>query len=159
MHQLYLNGYKREFKEYISKHKDSSSFSKITINPSELYTNSKNIIWEDECKEVIYEGVLYDVICVNGKGLTVELTVVSDNEEAKLKKQFASLYDLGSSQTTKGPFDLLKCFFALKYLATNSEFSFCNCIFSCNDYVSSQSVYFNSATISLDTPPPQFFAA
>ena len=61
LHQLYLKSYKKDFKAYISKYKEQSAFSTITINPSELYANSKTITWEDEFKEVIYNGVLYDV--------------------------------------------------------------------------------------------------
>jgi hypothetical protein len=158
LHQLYLRGYKKEFKSYMFKHKEQSSFSTITVNPSEVYTNSSNIIWEDEYKEVVYKGILYDVISIKGKGLTVELTIVSDYQEMELKKEFASLFDISSNQKTKGPFDLLKNFFALKYLAANSDFSFSNSVFSFDNLASFKGIQFNSPVINLDTPPPQFFA-
>jgi hypothetical protein len=158
LHQLYLKSYKKEFKAYISKYKQRSAFSTITINPSELYINSANIIWEDEYKEVIYNGVLYDVVSVKGKGLTIVLTVVSDHQEMELKKEFASLFDVSSNQKTKGPFDLLKNFMALKYLAANSDFCFNNCVFSLDNLASFKSIQINSPVINLDTPPPQFFA-
>jgi hypothetical protein len=158
LHQIYLKGYKKEFKAYISKQKTKSDFSTITINPSELYTNSTRIIWEDEFKEVVYKGVLYDVVCIKGKGLTVELTVVSDYQEMELKREFASLYDISSQEKTKGPFDLLKNFFALKYLVASSDIYFNNCVFSIGKIVSFQTVQINSIVINLETPPPQFFA-
>ncbi len=158
LHQLYLKSYKKEFKSYIQTHKEQSAFSTITITPSELYTNSANIIWEDEFKEVVYKGVLYDVVNAKGKGLTVELTVVSDHQEMKLKKEFASFYDVNSSEKTKGPFDLLKNFMALKYLAANSDFCFDNCVFSLDNLASFKSIQINSPVINLDTPPPKFFA-
>lgn len=158
LHQLYLKNYKKEFNACISKYKEQSAFSTITITPSELYTNSANIIWEDEYKEVVYKGVLYDVVNVKGKGLTVELTAVSDHQEMKLKNEFASLYDVNSTERTKGPFDLLKNFMALKYLAANSDFGFCNCVFSLDNLASFKSIQINSPVINLDTPPPQFFA-
>lgn len=158
LHQVYLKSYKKEFKAYISKHKEQSAFSTITINPSELYINSDKIVWEDEYKEVVYKGVLYDVVSIKGKGLKVELTVVSDHQEMELKKEFASLYDVSSNEKTKGPFDLLKTFFALKYLAANSDFSFSNCVFSLDNLASFKNTQINSPVINLDTPPPQFFA-
>ena len=158
LHQLYLKNYKKEFKSYIKTHKEQSAFSTITINPSELYTNSANIIWEDEYKEVVYRGVLYDVINVKGNGLTVELTLVSDDQEMNLKKEFASLYDVNTTEKTKSPFNLLKNFFTLKYLAACSDFEFNNVVFSLNNLVSFQTIDINTITINIDTPPPQFFA-
>lgn len=159
LHQLYLKNYKKEFKSYIKTHKEQSAFSTITIYPSELYKNSANIIWEDEYKEVVYKGVLYDVVSVKGKGLTVELTVVSDHQEMELKKEFASLYDVNTAEKTKGPFNLLKNFFALKYLAPCSDFSFHNVVFSLGNLVSFQTIKIKSAIICLETPPPQSFAS
>lgn len=158
LHQLYLKSYKKEFKSYIKTHKTTTAFSIITIYPSELYTNSANIIWEDEHKEVVYKGILYDVVKINGKGLTVELTVVSDDQEMEIKKQFASLYDVNSNQKTKSPFDLLKNFFALKYLVNHSDFCFSNSFFNFKNLVSFQAIKINLITINLETPPPQFFA-
>ncbi len=158
LHQLYLKSYKKEFKAYISKYKEQSAFSTITINPSELYSNSKHIIWEDEYKEVVYKGILYDVVSIKGKGLTVELTVVSDHQEMQLKKEFASLYDVSSNQKTKEPFNLLKTFFALKYLATHSDISFNNSSSIFKIFGLFQNIQINSIVINLETPPPQFFA-
>ena len=158
LHQIYLKGYKKEFKAFISKQKTKSDFSTITINPSQLYTNSENVVWEDEFKEVVYKGVLYDVVSINGKGLTVELSVVSDHQEMELKKQFASLYDVSSQEKTKGPFDLLKNFFALKFLAANSDIYFNNVVFSVGNLMIFQVFQITSTVISLETPPPQFFA-
>ena len=159
IHQIYLRGYKKEFKTYISKHKLQSTFSTIRINPSELYINSTNIIWEDECKEIVYKGVLYDVVCVDGKGLTVELTVVSDHQEMTLKREFASVYDVNSQEKTKGPFDLLKNFFALKYLATYSNFEFNNVIFSLDNLASLHTIQIKSTIIFSETPPPRPFSS
>ena len=157
MYQLYLKSYKKEFKAFISKYKEQSAFSTITTYPSELYTNSANIIWEDEYKEVVYKDVLYDVVSIKGKGLTVELTVVSDHQEMKIKKEFASLYDVSSNEKTKGPFNLLKNFFALKYLAAYSDISFNNSVLSLSNLVPFQTIQINSIVINSETPPPQFF--
>ncbi len=158
LHQAYLKSYKKEFKEYLKTNKQNTNFSTITIFPSELYTNSKRIEWEDEFKEVVYQGTLYDVVKVSGKGLVVELTVVSDHQEMKLKKQFAEEYDLNSKSPTKNPFELLKSFFSLKYLANNCDFSFDNSVLCFDKYVSFQKLQINLVVINFDTPPPQFFA-
>lgn len=159
LHQLYLKSYKREFKAYVSNHKEQKAFSTITINPSELYSNSTKIIWEDEYKEVVYKGILYDVVKVNGKGLTVELIVVSDQQEMELKKHFAMMYDVNTREKTKGPFDLLKNFLALKYIASCPDINFSNIVFSVDNLYLAYSFQINSTIIYLETPPPQFFAA
>lgn len=156
LHKSYLKAYKKEFKSFIFNNKKKVNYSTISINPSELYTNSKKITWEDENKEVIYKGVLYDIVCMKTIGVKVELTVVSDEQEMNLKKQFAYLFDIDSNKTTKDPFNLLKSFFALKYIATlsstninNSEFilnqSHIYCVFKISKGFSSQT-----------NPPPNF---
>ena len=156
MHKLYLKSYKKEFKSYILKHKEQSVFSTISITPSELYTNSNRIIWEDEYKEVVYKGILYDVVSVKSKGVTVELMVVSDHQEMQLKKEFASLYDISSSQKTKGPFDLLKNFFALKYIVSNTELEFKNPMVCNNNSFQTQLFQIVTRTIHAESPPPDF---
>lgn len=157
LHQLYLKNYKKEFKSYIKTHKEQSAFSIITINPSELYANSANVIWEDEYKEVVYKGVLYDVVSVKGKGLTVELTVVSDHQEMKLKKEFASLYDVNTTEKTKGPFDLLKNFFALKFLLNHTEIDFLLHILDRATLSDNQLFLLVKIFIHQETPPPNPF--
>lgn len=156
IHKSYLKSYKKEFKSFVFENKTQSNYSVININPSELYTNSKTIIWEDENKEVVYKGVLYDIVCIKIIGVRVELTVVSDEQEMELKKQFASLYDINSRDTTKKPFDLLKNFFALKYVTVktmlnlkNSE-SFLKTIYTYPSFQISQGFTFQIS------PPPDF---
>ena len=156
LHKSYLKSYKKEFKSFVLKNKKKAYYSAISINPSELYTNSKTIIWEDENKEVIYKGVLFDIVCVKTIGVKVELTVVSDEQEMKLKKQFASLFDIDSNKATKDPFDLLKSFFALKYISTSYSANICNSELILNQThiysVFKISKGFNSQT----NPPPNF---
>lgn len=156
LYKSYLKSYKKEFKSFVLNNKKKANYSTICINPSELYTNSKTIIWEDENKEVIYQGVLYDIVCVKTTGAKVELIVVSDEQEMKLKKQFASLFDIDSNETTKDPFNLLKSFFALKYIATSI-------ITNINyfEFVSDKTYIYNVFKISKGfnsqtNPPPDF---
>lgn len=156
MHKCYLKSYKKEFKSFVFETKKKSNYTTIKINPGELFINSSTLIWEDENKEVVYKGVLYDIVCIKNIGVKVELTVVSDEQEMELKKQFASLFDIDTNKTTKGPFNLLKCFFALKYIAT----SFSANINSSEFIINKTHIYcvfkiskgFNSQT----NPPPNF---
>ncbi len=156
LHQLYLKSYKKEFKTYISKYKEQAAFSTITICPSELYTNSANITWEDENKEVVYKNILYDVVSITGKGLTIELTVVSDHQEMALKKQFAVLYDVNSNKKTKGPFDLLKQFLALKYIVHSANLDLNNVVTARSDSFTSSAFLIITRVIARYAPPPDF---
>jgi len=156
MHKSYLKSYKKEFKSFVSENKTRTIYTSIKINPSELYTNSKTIVWEDENKEVVYRGILYDIVSIKTIGTKVELIAVSDEQEMELKKQFASLYDINSRDTTKKPFNLLKNFFALKYIAIKSTLnlknpeSFLKPIYTYPSFQTSQGFLFT------ETPPPNF---
>ena len=158
MHRCYLKSYKKEFKSFVLENKKHSNYSIIKINPSELYTNSTAIIWEDENKEVVYKGILYDVVSIKTIGTKVELTIVSDEQEMELKKQFASLYDINSSKTTKDPFNLLKSFFALKYIAPTTTINIKNSE-SILKTIYGHSIFKPSQGFTSQTnPPPNIFA-
>lgn len=158
IHKSYLKSYKKEFKLFVFQNKTHANYNIIKINPSELYTNSKTIIWEDENKEVVYKGVLYDIVCIKTIGTKVELTAVSDEQEMELKKQFSSLYDINSNKTTKEPVNLLKSFFALKYLVPKTILDL-NHLESILKPTYIHSVFkISSGFISQTNPPPNFFA-
>lgn len=158
MHKCYLSSYKKEFKSFISQNKKTTATTIIQINPSELYTNSNSVIWEDENKEVIYKGVLYDVIHMENKNGKVLLTAVSDFQETKLKKQFASTYDVNSEPSTKNPFELLKQFLTLKTIISSLNTTIQ--LFPVSNFSLQKTVSFYLCTIVLnqETPPPNFFA-
>lgn len=158
LHQAYLKSYKKEFKAYLKTNKQNTNFSTITISPSEVYTNSKNIEWEDEFKEVVYQGVLYDVVKVSGKGLVVELTVVSDHQEMELKKQFAEGYDLNSKSSTKNPFELLKNFMALKFIVNNHNFDITISVANTAALNVHQLFLLSKIASYQETPPPNSFS-
>lgn len=156
MHKFYLKSYKKEFKSFVFENKTPTNYSVIKINPSELYTNSKTIIWEDENKEVVYKGVLYDIVCIKTTGVKVELTVVSDKQEMELKKQFASLYDITSSKTTKEPFNLLKNFFTLKCVISKTTFTIANPETNITTAYISKTSQPSQGFLFQETPPPDF---
>jgi len=158
MHKCYLKSYKKEFKSFISQNKVHTHYSTIKINPSELYTNSKTIIWEDENKEIFYKGILYDIISIKTIGTKVELTAVSDEQEMELKKQFASQYDINSNKTTKEPFNLLKSFFTLKYIAPSIKIDIKNSESILKTSYTYSIIKTSQGFISKTNPPPNFFA-
>ena len=96
----YLASYQNTYQSYIKSNYSHLPTTKISLNPCQLYINSKDIIWEDDAKEVIVNGVLYDIVSItyiNGKAI---LTVLSDKQEQEIKKQFASTYDTQSAKSS-----------------------------------------------------------
>jgi hypothetical protein len=112
--KLYLNSYKKEFKTYVLKNKKSIAFKTLQINLNQLFKNSDHLIWEDDNKEIIYNGELYDIISIQFKAKKVFLTVVSDSQEQELKNQFASFYKNNDLKNTSYPIKLLKQLFSFK---------------------------------------------
>lgn len=156
LHLIYLKNYKKDFKEYILKNNKEIAFTTININSGELYTNSTSLIWEDDNKEVIYKGKLYDILSIEKVGSIIKLKIVSDQQETGLKKQFASVYDINSSTTTKHPFNLLKTFFALKYVVNSPYFEFNIPLLNCVSPNTNQSFHITTMVIHQETPPPDF---
>lgn len=156
IHKCYLNSYKKEFKSFTFANQKKISTAVLLINPSELYTNSCNIIWEDENREVIYKGVLYDIIRIENRGLKIALVAVSDTQETSLKKQFAELFNINTRESSKNPFHNLKSFFSLKCVICQADFDL-----GITCFLRPQSYYTDSFLISTvflaqETPPPDF---
>jgi hypothetical protein len=152
----YLASYKANYKAFINK--KNVLATKISINPSQLYTNSNTLVWEDDNKEVVFNGVLYDVVSISSNKGKVVLTVLSDLEELEIKKNFASTFDVHSDQSTSNPIKLLKQFFALKYLNDmNASFELC----SPKDIQLSYTEYsfsIQAVFLSKETLPPSLLA-
>ena len=158
-YKYFLGSYKKEFKSYLSLNKKTTATTILKINPSQLFTNSNAISWEDENKEVIYNGVLYDIVYIENKNGKVYLTVVSDFQETELKKQFASMYSIQSNTSTKNPFDLLKQFLALKTIFQNSEKYINPFPIKCFAKKSnSKSYQLQTIVLNQETPPPDLIS-
>lgn len=158
IHLGYLKSYKKEFKSFIFHNKEKTTRTVLLIHPSELYTNSSVIIWEDENKEIIYKGILYDILQIKNAGKKVALTVVSDKREMNLKNQFVATFDSESNKTTKIPFKLLKNFLALQYLVVDSNISFAINELNLSLFYSSKVFYLFPVYLLMDTPPPDHLA-
>lgn len=158
IHLYYLKSYKKEFKSFLKQTKTQSKRSIIYINPSELYTNTGKVTWEDENKEVVYNGILYDIIEIKSVGLKIELTAVSDYQEMILKKQFSEIYDINNHQATKNPFHLLKDFLSLKTIFNHSDDCFEPHTVDISLMSSQNFFIIPSIFISQETPPPDLLS-
>ena len=158
IHQSYLSSYKKEFRSFISLNKKTIQSSEITINTSELYINTSTITWEDDTKEIIYNGVLCDVISVKTENKKTVITVITDKQEQSIKEQFATLYNDDSYKTSKKPLQLLKQFLSLKYVTHTTTFSALP--LKSTILINNSNYYFNIEKVFLpqETPPPTFSA-
>jgi len=157
LHLMYLENYKKDFREYIIKHKKEVVLTSIEINVNELYVNSASLYWEDDNQEVIYKGKLYDIILLQAHGEKITMTVVSDDEEADIKEAFADEFtETGTSRASKGPLRLLKDFFALKYTMSSDILLLAKPATPDRSFCSFFASHWTSHSISKETPPPDF---
>lgn len=118
--KIQQNSHKNNFKIYLSK--NLSQLEKIDISINELYTDSKNIEWLDDNKEVLINNSIYDVIYVKKSGKVVSLYVVNDDKEKKLMDNYdklASFFTSNTSNSSKS--DLIKDFLSLKFLPNSNN--------------------------------------
>lgn len=154
----YLISYHNDFQSYIRNEKSNLITTEISINPSQLYVNSKTISWEFNNKELIFNDVLYDIVSINSVKGKVILTVLSDSQEQEIKKQFAENYDINPSKSSSHPIKLLKQFLAFKYIAQSDESVD---IIANQSSLSNYTEYFFSIIpvfLSKETLPPSFVA-
>lgn len=107
--------HKKEFKAFIrSKYARKQT---IKIWPSELYSNNSRITWLDHNKEILLDGVMYDIISHRNEGVQVALTVVEDTQEKNLMKKYQNQFDsVYSTSSGKKQNSFTKDFLAFKYL-------------------------------------------
>ncbi len=114
-------------------------------------------MWEDDNQEIVYQGVLYDIISIKQFGVYVSLSVVSDMQEMELKSQFAALFNSSSNNNkTKAPLELLKNFFAFKYIVDNSLIEFKNSPPKSSSPNTELLFQITEIVIQQETPPPDF---
>lgn len=106
--------HKKEFKAFIrSKYARKQT---IKIWPSELYSNNSRITWLDHNKEILLDGVMYDIISHRNEGVQVALTVVEDTQEKELMHRYKNQFDEIYNHNPKQKKSIAKDFFAFKYL-------------------------------------------
>lgn len=154
IYSCYLHSYHSAYQSYARQQSSNTNITKVFINPSQLYSDSETISWEDDNNEINMEGILYDIISISSEKGKVVLTVLSDYQETEMKKEFASSYDVNSAKSSSTPIKLLKQFLSLKFLNDND--------LSLNKFISVgfQRFYSNykfsltNVFLSLEIPPP-----
>ncbi len=150
---LFLNQYKTNLQSQIQNN-SSSVIDIIRINPSELYANNKNISWEDDNKEIIYKGILYDVLsieCVKGK---VSIKAISDSKEQDYKMAYANTQEKNNT-SSNSPLNLLKQFLSLNFTETKLSTSFLTADVTTTTFsFKSYNYLIHKGYKTLDTPPP-----
>ena len=150
---LILNQYKTNLQSQIQNNA-SSVIDIIHINPSELYTNNKNISWEDGNKEIVYKGALYDIVsieCVKGK---VSIKAISDTKEQDYKMVYANTQEKNNT-SSNSPLNLLKQFLSLNFIETAPSAVFVS--YDDSNLKTNYKHYSCSLVkghCSLETPPP-----
>ncbi len=150
-----LSIHRSEIKSYIKANQNKLDLTIIDINPSELYANSKTLKWEDENKEVIYNGELFDVVSISSEKGHVILKLLSDEQEKQIKDEYASVFS-SSSNSSNHPLKLLKQFLALKFLSNTSvSIDLSPALISVN-ILDPLTCNLSSAFIGCEVPPPDF---
>ncbi len=156
LYKSYLSSYKSNFRAYVNANEKNVNSSVIHISPSDLYINSNRIIWEDENKEIIFDGILYDIVSMKNEGGKVILTVISDEQEEEIKKEFSENFKGNADSKTNNSFKLLKQFLALKYISNDDLFEI-NSNQIINEYQTDRALKLVSVFISTETLPPNQF--
>lgn len=156
-HKINLSSYKKEFKAFVLNNKQSLNTTKLTIKATELFVNSKQLVWVDENEEIYYNGKLYDVITITHQQNKVVLTLLSDENEQKLNEDFASLYNNDEiEKSNHNSIKLLKQFLSLKYLATTLiNFQFIQKVKTAY-FVNNLNDGICTVFLNKETPPPNF---
>jgi len=152
IYKIYLRSYKKEFRSFVNIQKQDKLES-YTIPLNQLYVSSAVLKWEDENKEVIIEGKLYDVIALVIQNDQVILSLLPDFKELQLKQEFADLFN--DSAKNSSPFlNLLKQMLNLKF--ESNSFSFLS--YNTLNEVCFTDFLFNLPEVSLKSPfiPPSF---
>lgn len=101
VYRLILKHHKTEFKRDLLK-THCNDLEIIEISPSQLYTDSKDLEWLDENKEIKRNGEMFDIVSIRNNGTRVLLYVINDKKEKALfnefKNQFAALNNESGSK-------------------------------------------------------------
>lgn len=154
--KLYLNSYKKDFKTYLKNNKNNIEAQSLQIEQWQLFKNSKNLQWEDNYKEIVFNGNLYDVVSIEVINSKIILKLVSDKQEQSLKNKFADINNLNDNKMDSHPLKLLKQFLSLKTLVNDSINFNSNCHFTNNDYTLFLLHKMELVNITPLTPPPNY---
>ena len=149
---LFLKQYKANLQAHI-RNNTSQIVDVIHINPSELYANNKTITWEDGNKEIVYKGVLYDIVSIETIKGKVSIKAISDSKEQDYKTVYASMQEKNNT-TSNSPLNLLKQFLSLNFIETKTINTH---IIHYNEDVTNFDYYscpLHKGYLTMETPPP-----
>lgn len=157
---LFLDQYKSKVQTNINN-ETTVITDVIYMCPYQLFSDSKNISWEDDNQEIRINGVLYDIASITTKDGVSELSLVIDEEETEIKKQFALIYDDDNDEFSKNsnnPIKLLKQFLALKFIYINNQSLECLYKNRIKSSIIETTFEICSVVLNNETPPPILFA-
>lgn len=149
---LFLNQYKTNLQSQIQNN-TSNVIDIIHINPSELYANNKNITWEDGNKEIIYKGILYDIVSIEVIKGKVSIKAISDNKEQDYKMAYANTQEKNNT-SSNAPLNLLKQFLSLNFIETKSVSTLLIADVTITYSFNSFNCIIHEGYQTLETPPP-----
>ena len=150
---LFLNQYKINLQAQI--HNNTSKVVDIIhINPSELYINNNTITWEDNNQEILYKGILYDIVSIEIIKGKVCIKAISDNKEQDYKMAYANMQEK-NNHSSNSPLNLLKQFLSLNFIVTTpSDISITDNTIDLKINYNQYSCSVVQGHCSLETPPP-----
>ena len=147
--------HQNKFRSYIQQ--DLAQLKKIDINPSQLYSDSKEIKWLDDNREVMIGDFIYDVVFTKNSGKTVSLYLINDDDERSLLDKYNKLADSIFDESNPSKQDVVKDFLSLKCLQYNSLNFVPENLSLLNSYAA-YTVSITSVFLSQETPPPNTVA-
>lgn len=153
--QLSLNSHQAQFRSGLTN--NLSLIEKIEITPSELFTDSKNIKWLDNNKEISINGLLYDVVSILNSGKTVSLFLVNDGAEKTLLDNYSQLAGSIFDNSNPAKPNLIKDFLSLKFFQDSPlEITIPN--ISRMNVSAGYLLNIITVFLSQETPPPNIFS-
>lgn len=154
--KLFQNSQKANFRAYVSQ--NLNQLEQINISPFQLFSDSKNMEWLDENKEIMINGILYDIISIKNSGKTVSLFVINDTKEKALMENYSKVVNSKETNSNSSKSNILKSFLSLKFIqGSNYEFNLSSSSLI-NKHYTPYTVFLSDVFISQETPPPNKFS-
>jgi hypothetical protein len=114
--------------------------------------------WLDENKEIMVNGILYDVISIKNSGKTVSLFVINDTKEKALMENYSKVVNSNETNSNSSKSNILKNFLSLKFIqGSNYEFNLSSSSLI-NKHYTTYIVSLSDVFMSQETPPPNNFS-
>lgn len=154
--KLFQNSQKANFRAYVAQ--NLSQLEQISISPFQLFSDSKDMEWLDENKEIMVNGILYDIISIKNSGKTVSLFVINDTKEKALMDNYSKVVNSNETNSNSSKSNIVKNFLSLKFIQSPSyEFNISSSNLT-NKHFTTYTVSLSDVFMSQETPPPNNFS-